>query len=137
MRILIFLAFLLSGLVVTFSLASCAGYLPPTITLRADGVFEHLDTQDSPCGVTDPRAGCYEKRADGSRHIWASVMAPWYVDRHETAHDKSMRHTKHEIWWSFGWTCATVTQGDSEGVYRKGDTICVTQTTELILHHGA
>ena len=133
-RLMLFLGFLFCGVGVTLLLASCMGYLPPTINIRADGVVEHRDTQDMPCKNAQ---GCYQQQADGSRHIWSSTLAPWYVSRHENAHAKKMEHTDFEPWWNMGWTCATVTLGDTENVYRIGDTICVTQTTELILHHGA
>ncbi len=126
-RRLIFLAFLFAGVVITFGIAACGDMLPATISIRADGVTEHIDTQDSPCG--NSIGGCYHQRADGSQHIWRSVLSPSYVVRHEDAHALGMRHSE----WRHEWGnrfCATVTAAG--GKYAKGQTICVSQSGESI-----
>jgi hypothetical protein len=131
MRTLIFLAFLLSGLVVTFSLASCAGYLPPTINLRTDGVTEHIDFENRPLGC-DPAtaAACYEVRSDGSKHIWRSSWATQQQIEHEDSHALVMRHSEWQREWN-NQVCATVKV--SGGKYIKGQTICITHRGEVII----
>lgn len=125
-RTLIFLAFTLTGLVVTFGIAGCLGYLPPTINLRADGVIEHIDTNDMPCVGA---LACYEKRADGSRHIYKSATTPQWAVEHEDAHDKGMTHGDFHREWN-NQLCATVTA--SGGKYIKGQTICITHRGETV-----
>lgn len=126
-RVTLFVFFLLSGIVITFTIAGCAGYLPPTINLRADGVIEHIDTQDSPCGYGG--GGCYHRRVDGSRHIWKSGESPQYVTEHENAHALGMMHDEFQREWNHQ-LCAKVT--DSGGKYTKGQTICIDQRGETV-----
>lgn len=112
-------------LLILLLLAGCIG-LMPSIHVRPDGLIEHIDTQDSPCGLS---TACYQLREDGSRHIYKSVLTPQWALDHEEAHDKGMHHGDYQREWDNQY-CATVTA--SGGKYIKGQTICNTLNGEHV-----
>ena len=130
-RTAIFVAFWLGGTALVMLIAGCAGYLPPTINIRADGIIEHIDTADKPegCGVA-----CWRLMTDGSRHIWRASNAPKSIIDHEVAHDKGMRHGPWVGVWQNNWIvryCTTVTMAG--GGYFIGQTLCQDQSGETVL----
>ena len=116
------------SLLILLLLVGCA---TPTVTQKSiNGVayVEHMNTEDMPCDY--PADGCFQQRADGSKHVWLSNMSSRQTPHHEiNGHVLGMWHTP----WGkdmFGRPCATIMIGNAD--YPAGKTICNTKTGEWV-----